>query len=78
MATAARPTVFKNFINGEWVESASGASFEDRNPADTRELIGMFPRSTAKDVDAAVRSAADAFASLRLRERADAGFAARG
>jgi alpha-ketoglutaric semialdehyde dehydrogenase len=66
MATAARPTVFKNFINGEWVESASGASFEDRNPANTRELIGMFPRSTAKDVDAAVRSAADAFASWRL------------
>jgi hypothetical protein len=32
MATAVRPTVFKNFINGEWMESASGLAFEDRNP----------------------------------------------
>src|SRR5690348_401760 len=66
MATAVRPTVFKNFINGEWVESSSGLAFEDRNPANTRELIGMFPRSTAEDVDLAVRAAADAFESWRL------------
>src|SRR5690349_22404337 len=66
MATAVRPTVFKNFINGEWVESSSGVAFEDRNPADTRELVGMFPRSTAEDVDAAVHAAADAFESWRL------------
>jgi acyl-CoA reductase-like NAD-dependent aldehyde dehydrogenase len=66
MATAVRPTVFKNFINGEWVESASGLAFEDRNPANTRELVGMFPRSTTEDVDAAVRAAADAFKSWRL------------
>src|SRR5260370_5087561 len=66
MATAVRPTVFKHFINGEWMESASGLAFEDRNPANSRELIGMFPRSTAEDVDAAVRAAADAFESWRL------------
>src|SRR5438067_5473734 len=66
MATAVRPTLFKNFINGEWVESSNGLAFEDRNPANTRELIGMFPRSTAEDVDAAVRAAADAFESWRL------------
>src|ERR1700719_4655712 len=66
MATAVRPTVFKNFINGEWVESSSNLAFEDRNPANTRELIGMFPRSTAEDVDAAVRAAAEAFESWRL------------
>src|SRR6266567_2050227 len=66
MATAVRPTFFKNFINGEWMESASGLAFEDRNPANSRELIGMFPRSTAEDVDAAVRAAADAFESWRL------------
>src|SRR6202049_2934471 len=29
--------VFKNFIDGEWVESTSGQTFEDRNHADTRE-----------------------------------------
>src|SRR5580704_6634279 len=66
MATAVRPTVFKNLINGEWVESSSGLAFEDRNPANTRELVGMFPRSTAEDVDAAVRAAAEAFQSWRL------------
>ncbi|PYU26850.1 MAG: aldehyde dehydrogenase [Acidobacteria bacterium] len=66
MATAVGPTIFKNFINGEWVESSSGLAFEDRNPAHTRELIGMFPRSTAEDVDAAVRAAAEAFESWRL------------
>src|ERR1700736_396548 len=66
MATAVRPTVFKNFINGEWIESLSGLAFEDRNPANSRELIGMFPRSTAEDVDAAVRAAADAVESWRL------------
>src|SRR5580692_1914464 len=66
MATAVRPTVFKNLINGEWVESSSGLAFEDRNPANTRELVGMFPRSTAEDVDAAVHAAAEAFQSWRL------------
>src|SRR5438270_10193881 len=66
MATAVRPTLFKNYINGDWVEATSGVAFEDRNPANTRELVGMFPRSTAEDVDAAVRAAADAFQSWRL------------
>jgi alpha-ketoglutaric semialdehyde dehydrogenase len=66
MATAVRPTVLKNFINGEWVDSSSGLAFEDRNPANTRELIGLFPRSTAEDVDAAVRAAAEAFEPWRL------------
>ena len=54
MATAIVPRVFKNYINGEWVESAGGHAFENRNPANTDELIGMFPESTAEDVDTAV------------------------
>jgi hypothetical protein len=28
--------VFKNFIGGEWVESRTGRTFENLNPADTR------------------------------------------
>src|SRR5262245_58799688 len=53
---------FKNFIAGQWVSAASGKTFENRNPADTRDLIGRFPDSDARDVDAAVRSAANGFA----------------
>jgi aldehyde dehydrogenase (NAD+) len=66
MATAVVPRVFKNYINGEWVESASGRAFENRNPADNDELVGMFPLSTVEDVDAAVDAAAEAFKIWRL------------
>jgi alpha-ketoglutaric semialdehyde dehydrogenase len=66
MATAVVPKVLKNFINGEWIESSSGRAFEDRNPANTDDLVGMFPASTAEDVDAAVAAAREAFESWRL------------
>src|SRR5436190_1034138 len=39
------PKVFKNFINGKWVEPATGEHFENRNPANHKELIGLFPKS---------------------------------
>ena len=55
MATAVAPRVFKNFINGEWVESRSGKAYENRNPANTDELIGMFVSSNEEDVDRAER-----------------------
>src|ERR1700682_1423029 len=58
--------VFKNFIDGEWVESTSGQTFEDRNPADTREVVAIFQRSNKADVDAAVDAAKRAFAKWRL------------
>src|SRR5208337_3775976 len=58
--------VFKNFIDGEWVESVSGRTFEDRNPADRREVVAIFQRSNKEDVDAAVDAAKRAFAKWRL------------
>src|SRR5215470_13208514 len=58
--------VFKNFINGEWVESSTGETFENRNPADTRDLVGIFQKSGKADVDAAVAAAKRAFAKWRL------------
>ena len=61
MAVAVAPTVYKNYINGEWKESSGGRSFENRNPANTDELVGIFPDSTAEDVDAAVQAASSAF-----------------
>ncbi len=53
---------FRNLIAGEWVAPQSGAYFDNRNPADTSDLIGRFPDSDRRDVDAAVRSARRGFA----------------
>lgn len=63
---ASRPNVYRNFIDGEWVESASGETFEDRNPADNRDLVGIFQKSVKADVDAAVDAAKRAFVKWRL------------
>src|SRR5207253_5981187 len=66
MATAVAPRLFKNFINGEWVESRGGRAYENRNPANTGELIGMFVSSTHEDVDVAVAAATEAYKTWRL------------
>jgi acyl-CoA reductase-like NAD-dependent aldehyde dehydrogenase len=66
MATAVAPRVYKNFINGEWVESRNGQAYENRNPANTDELVGMFVSSTNEDVDAAVDAAKEAYKTWRL------------
>jgi aldehyde dehydrogenase (NAD+) len=52
---------YHNYIGGEWVESESGETFENVNPADTRDVIGRFPSSTSEDVNAAVNAARGAF-----------------
>jgi alpha-ketoglutaric semialdehyde dehydrogenase len=64
MATTATQT-FKNFVGGEWVDAASGETFESTSPA-TGETIGVFPRSGVEDVDRAVAVAKEAFADWRL------------
>lgn len=66
MATAAAPRVYNNFINGEWIESRSGHAYENRNPANTDELVGMFVSSSSEDADAAVDAATEAYKSWRL------------
>ena len=53
-------TVFKNYINGEWVQSKSGKTFPNINPANTEETLGLFQSSTAEDVDQACSAAAAA------------------
>ncbi|MCS7080304.1 MAG: aldehyde dehydrogenase family protein [Chloracidobacterium sp.] len=63
--TAAPPT-YANYIGGEWVPAKNGETFANRNPADTRDIIGYFPYSTAEDVDAAVAAAAEAYPKWRL------------
>ncbi|HUQ99408.1 MAG TPA: aldehyde dehydrogenase family protein [Gemmatimonadaceae bacterium] len=56
---------FKNFIAGAWVAPDSGEYFENHNPADRNDLIGMFPRSGESDVNRAVESAKRGFAEWR-------------
>src|SRR6476619_7223395 len=55
-----------NFIDGSWVSSVSGELFENRNPANTRDRIGLFQRSTREDVDLAIAAARRAYERWRL------------
>jgi acyl-CoA reductase-like NAD-dependent aldehyde dehydrogenase len=59
------PNIYKNFINGEWVASVSGRTFENVNPASRNELIGYFQQSGTEDVDAAIVAAKRAYKSWR-------------
>jgi acyl-CoA reductase-like NAD-dependent aldehyde dehydrogenase len=54
-----------NLIGGERREAASGRTFESRNPAHRGEVVGVFPQSSAADVDAAVAAARHTLAVWR-------------
>ena len=54
-----------NVIAGERRPARSGATFESRNPARAAEVVGVFPRSGAEDVEDAVRAASAALPSWR-------------
>src|SRR5438093_2341121 len=58
---------FHNFIGGEWLPAASGASYENRDPARNDRVLGIFPRSGPEDVERAVAAARAAFPTWRLR-----------
>ncbi len=61
MSAPAKPTntpTFANYINGEWIES--GQTFENRNPANTDDLVALFSKGTAQDMASAVDAAAAA------------------
>jgi acyl-CoA reductase-like NAD-dependent aldehyde dehydrogenase len=57
---------YTNYIDGKWVKSATGKSFENRNPANDDDLVGLFQDSGASDVDAAVDAASKAYEKWRL------------
>jgi len=62
----------KMLIDGEWVESADGRTFEVETPAKRGQVIANVPRATSADVDRAVRAAHAAFPGWRAtapRER---------
>src|SRR5215210_3150414 len=73
MATATK-TKLQNFIDGEFVDAADGATKEVTNPANG-EVIAEMPLSNEEDVDRAVKAARRAFngwATTTPSERATA------
>ncbi|MEX0586475.1 MAG: aldehyde dehydrogenase family protein [Pirellulales bacterium] len=58
----------RHLVDGNWRES-SGDTFEDRNPARFDEVLGLYPRASAADVDQAVAAARRAFPAWRRTSR---------
>ena len=59
-------TTYHNFIDGSWVPSVSGEVFENRNPANSDDLIGVFQKSTRADAERAIDAAVRAYERWRL------------
>jgi 1-pyrroline dehydrogenase len=59
-----RVKTYRQFIGGEFVESASGETLEIENPANA-QVIASVPASAQEDVDRAVEAAATAFETYR-------------
>ena len=51
----------KNYVGGEWRESASGKTYEKRSPWRPSEVVGVYPASDAEDARAAIAAAREAF-----------------
>src|SRR5512146_2615954 len=66
ISRTATARIYKTLIDGEWLEASTGETFENLNPADTRDVVGIFQKSGAADVAAAVDAAQRAFAKWRL------------
>jgi alpha-ketoglutaric semialdehyde dehydrogenase len=52
---------YQNFIAGQWCDASSGETKENRNPANTDDVIGLWPSSGPDDVQRAVESAKKGF-----------------
>src|ERR1700682_5569453 len=65
MATELAGETERNWIGGKWVPAQSGRTFENRNPADRDDLVGVFPESDRQDVEDAVAAAKKAFPGWR-------------
>ena len=56
----------KNYINGKWVDSKSGETFQSINPANKDEVVGVVSKSGKDDMDEAVKAARGAYEEWRL------------
>ena len=52
---------YSNFIDGAWIPARSRGTFENRNPANRDDVIGLFQESSHDDVEAAVQAAERAY-----------------
>ena len=57
MSETLTETPAKNYVGGEWRESASGDSYEKRSPWQPSRVTGVYPASDAADGRAAVEAA---------------------
>jgi aldehyde dehydrogenase (NAD+) len=65
MQSATAQDEFANLIGGEWTKSVTGGTFDNVNPANTRDVVGRFQASSAQDARAAVDAARAAFDAWR-------------
>ena len=56
---------YKNFIGGKLLDSKSGRTFENRNPANWDEVVGIFPKSNVEDLNDAIAAAKKAYQEWR-------------
>ena len=64
--------MFKNFISGEWVDTAEGR--ENVNPSDITDIVGVYAHGDAAQANqavAAARSAAPGWAASTPQQRFD-------
>ncbi|MBA2338781.1 MAG: aldehyde dehydrogenase family protein [Pyrinomonadaceae bacterium] len=57
--------VYRNFINGEWKESASSKIIENTNPANTDDVLGLVKQATREEAREAIETASRAFRDWR-------------
>ena len=57
--------IYKNIVGGKELDAATKKTFENRNPANWDEIVGIFPQSTKDDVNQAISVAKKAYSSWR-------------
>jgi len=58
-------TIYRSFIGGKWIDSASGKRVPNVNPADTTDIIGEAEMCTRDEARSAVEAAYGAFKSWK-------------
>ena len=54
-------TIYKSYVNGQWIDSASGKTVENLNPANTGDVIGTIEVASRDEARSAVEAAFNAF-----------------